>query len=178
LPITTNVASSNPDQGRLVTTLCDKVCQWLASGRWYSPGTPVSSDERLSFEEHSNDTLLELDQKVMDKIWVPDTYFANEKRGLFHHITVPNKMMHLFRNGTVYYSLRYDINMWSLSNHFGILYILVGVIVVVIIYMFNSSTTGVTSRAGSAYPSGAPGFFVVFCRSLFVPLSFFCLKLI
>ena len=24
------------------TTLCDKVCQWLAAGRWFSPGPPVS----------------------------------------------------------------------------------------------------------------------------------------
>jgi hypothetical protein len=23
-------------------TLCDNVCQWLATGRWFSPGTPVS----------------------------------------------------------------------------------------------------------------------------------------
>ena len=22
--------------------LCDKVCQWLVTGRWFSPGTPVS----------------------------------------------------------------------------------------------------------------------------------------
>ena len=28
--------------GVLDTTLCDKVCQWLATGRWFSPGTPVS----------------------------------------------------------------------------------------------------------------------------------------
>ena len=27
----------------LDTTLCDQVCQWLATGRWFSPGTPVSS---------------------------------------------------------------------------------------------------------------------------------------
>jgi hypothetical protein len=27
----------------LDTTLCDKVCQWLAAGRLFSPGTPVSS---------------------------------------------------------------------------------------------------------------------------------------
>ena len=27
----------------LDTTLCDKVCQWLATGRWCSPSTPVSS---------------------------------------------------------------------------------------------------------------------------------------
>ena len=25
------------------TPLCDKVCQWLAIGRWFSSGTPVSS---------------------------------------------------------------------------------------------------------------------------------------
>ena len=25
------------------TTLCDKVCQWLATGRWFSPGPSVSS---------------------------------------------------------------------------------------------------------------------------------------
>ena len=25
------------------TTLCEKVCQWLAAGRWFSLGTPVSS---------------------------------------------------------------------------------------------------------------------------------------
>ena len=25
------------------TTLCDKVCQWLATDRWFSPGSPISS---------------------------------------------------------------------------------------------------------------------------------------
>ena len=25
------------------TTLCDKVCQWFATGRWFSPGSSVSS---------------------------------------------------------------------------------------------------------------------------------------
>ena len=31
------------------TTLCDKVCQWLATGRWFSPGPPgplVSSTKK------------------------------------------------------------------------------------------------------------------------------------
>ena len=31
--ITTNVASSNPVH--YDTTLCDKACQWLATGRWF-----------------------------------------------------------------------------------------------------------------------------------------------
>ena len=34
---------SRSGQGVLDTTWCDKVCQWLAAGRWFSPGTPVSS---------------------------------------------------------------------------------------------------------------------------------------
>ena len=28
------------------TTLCDKGCQWLAAGRWFSPGPPVSSTNK------------------------------------------------------------------------------------------------------------------------------------
>jgi hypothetical protein len=28
------------------TTSCDKVCQWLATGQWFSHGTPVSSTNK------------------------------------------------------------------------------------------------------------------------------------
>jgi hypothetical protein len=34
------------ERGLLDTTLCDKVCQWLAAGRWISPGTPGSSTNK------------------------------------------------------------------------------------------------------------------------------------
>jgi hypothetical protein len=33
-------------QGVLETTLCDKVCQWLAKGQWFSTGTQVSSTNK------------------------------------------------------------------------------------------------------------------------------------
>jgi hypothetical protein len=54
-------------RGVLDTTLCDKVCQWLAAGQWFSTGTPVSSTNKtdrhditeivlntitLTFEQH------------------------------------------------------------------------------------------------------------------------------
>jgi hypothetical protein len=39
VPITTDVASVQQ---------CDKVCQSLASGRWFSPGTPVSSTNKTN----------------------------------------------------------------------------------------------------------------------------------
>ena len=32
--------------GVLETTLCDKVCLWLAAGWWFSPGTAVSSTNK------------------------------------------------------------------------------------------------------------------------------------
>jgi hypothetical protein len=32
-----------PRRDVLDTTICDKVCQWLEAGRWFSPGIPVSS---------------------------------------------------------------------------------------------------------------------------------------
>jgi hypothetical protein len=28
------------------TTLCDKVCQWPAAGRWFPPGPPISSTNK------------------------------------------------------------------------------------------------------------------------------------
>jgi hypothetical protein len=31
--------------GVLDTTLCDKVCQWLVTGRWFSPGTLASCNK-------------------------------------------------------------------------------------------------------------------------------------
>ena len=44
VPITTNVVSSW--QGVLDTTLCDKVCQCLETGPWFSLGTSVSSTNK------------------------------------------------------------------------------------------------------------------------------------
>ena len=37
---------SLPWRGVLNTTLYDKVCQWLESGLWFSPGTPISSTNK------------------------------------------------------------------------------------------------------------------------------------
>ena len=35
----------------LDTTLCDKVCQWLMAGQWFSPGTPVSSTNKTDHHD-------------------------------------------------------------------------------------------------------------------------------
>jgi hypothetical protein len=48
VPFTTDVVMFEPRLrcSVLDTTLCDKVCQWLAAGQWFSPGTPVSSTNK------------------------------------------------------------------------------------------------------------------------------------
>ena len=38
-------------QGVLDTTLCDKVCQWLATNRWFSSGNPVSSTNKTNCQD-------------------------------------------------------------------------------------------------------------------------------
>jgi hypothetical protein len=43
--ITTNIVSSHLAQVRC-TPYCDKVCLWLVTGKWFSPGTSVSSTNK------------------------------------------------------------------------------------------------------------------------------------
>ncbi|XP_069129490.1 glycine receptor subunit alpha-3-like isoform X2 [Argopecten irradians] len=72
------------------------------------------TDPRLVFTNMTDIIRLELDQKLIDKVWVPDTIFTNEKEAKVHSITVPNKLMHLYQNGTVFYSARIGM---TLSCH-------------------------------------------------------------
>ena len=52
-------------------------------------------DPRLKFDprQNNNETMVTLDAKSFDKLWVPDLFFTNEKRASFHSITVPNRLM-------------------------------------------------------------------------------------
>ena len=40
------------------------------------------------------------------KVWMPDTFFRNEKIGSFHNILAPNMYVRIFPNGDVLYSIR------------------------------------------------------------------------
>jgi hypothetical protein len=51
VPITTNIKSSNPSQARPTLTLCDKVCQWLATGWWFSPVSYTNKTDRHDITE-------------------------------------------------------------------------------------------------------------------------------
>jgi hypothetical protein len=76
---------STPAQARC-TTLCDKVCQWLAAGRWFSLGPPVSSTNKTDRNDIT-EILLKvalntINQKPLQR--GPDTSYNNLYIGHFH----------------------------------------------------------------------------------------------
>lgn len=64
------------------------------------------NDPRLAYNEYPDDAL-DLDPSMLDSIWKPDLFFANEKGAHFHEITTDNKLLRISRNGNVLYSIRW-----------------------------------------------------------------------
>ncbi|KAM6361814.1 LOW QUALITY PROTEIN: glycine receptor subunit alpha-3 [Alca torda] len=63
------------------------------------------NDPRLAYSEYPDDSL-DLDPSMLDSIWKPDLFFANEKGANFHEVTTDNKLLRIFKNGNVLYSIR------------------------------------------------------------------------
>ncbi|NXX36181.1 GLRA4 protein, partial [Nicator chloris] len=63
------------------------------------------NDPRLAYNEYPDDSL-DLDPSMLDSIWKPDLFFANEKGANFHEVTTDNKLLRIFKNGNVLYSIR------------------------------------------------------------------------
>lgn len=63
------------------------------------------TDERLVFEGNKS---LSLDGRLVELLWVPDTFIVDSKKSFLHDITVENRLIRIFPNGTVLYALRWD----------------------------------------------------------------------
>ncbi|XP_021417178.1 glycine receptor, alpha 4a [Oncorhynchus mykiss] len=63
------------------------------------------NDPRLAYQEYPDDSL-DLDPSMLDSIWKPDLFFANEKGANFHEVTTDNKLLRIFQDGSVLYSIR------------------------------------------------------------------------
>ena len=44
-----------------------------------------------------------LGEEDVQNVWVPDTFFRNEKRATFHEVTVSNQLMRLNATGHIWY---------------------------------------------------------------------------
>ena len=66
----------------LDTTSCDNVCQWHATGRWFSPGTPVSSANKTDQRD-----ITEILWKVaLNTVNITKSQYINELILLNQHI--------------------------------------------------------------------------------------------
>ncbi|CAI9735908.1 glycine receptor subunit alpha-2-like isoform X1 [Octopus vulgaris] len=68
-------------------------------------------DPRLNYTRMSSLSRLEMDSSRINNFWVPDLFFSNEKKGSFHDVTKPNRMLLIYRNGTVFYSIRLSLTL-------------------------------------------------------------------
>jgi len=61
-------------------------------------------DPRLAFEPpHRKVVQVRLGEGTWNKIWIPDTFFRNEKRATFHEVTVDNRLLRLNATGFLWY---------------------------------------------------------------------------
>ena len=70
-------------RGVFDTTLCDKICQWLATVRWFSPGTPVSSTNKIGLH-HITEVLLKVTLNTINH--KPKHPFGKQNICLYSHI--------------------------------------------------------------------------------------------
>ncbi|KAG8201338.1 hypothetical protein JTE90_016815 [Oedothorax gibbosus] len=66
-------------------------------------------DDRLAFKARPGLDSLTVGAEVADLIWVPDTFFANEKTAYFHQATTPNTFLRINSEGEVFRSMRLTV---------------------------------------------------------------------
>jgi len=71
------------------------------------------NDNRLAYKDRMNRMMAErikyLTLTDASKVWMPDTFFRNEKIGAFHTILTPNLYIRIYPDGDVLYSIRISI---------------------------------------------------------------------
>ena len=65
-------------------------------------------DNRLEYDDMGG-KIKYLTMTDSSKVWMPDTFFRNEKQGKFHNIIQPNLYVRIYPNGDVLYSIRVSI---------------------------------------------------------------------
>ena len=63
-------------------------------------------DPRLSFERRASLEKLVVGAEYIKLIWVPDTFFVNEKTAYFHDATTDNQFLRILHTGEILRSIR------------------------------------------------------------------------
>lgn len=63
-------------------------------------------DERLSFQRQRGVEILSVSTEYLRNMWVPDTFFANEKTAYLHMVTTSNEFVRIRHDGEISRSMR------------------------------------------------------------------------
>lgn len=66
-------------------------------------------DERLGYGLGHGINNLIVGAEVVEKLWVPDTFFVNEKSAYFHVATTPNSFLRIYPSGEILRSIRLTV---------------------------------------------------------------------
>ncbi|XP_071493035.1 glycine receptor subunit alpha-4-like [Diadema antillarum] len=64
------------------------------------------NDPRLAYGNMTDQPYFASGKNMIEQIWVPDLFFANEKQANYHDVTQPNRLVRIYPNGDVYYSMK------------------------------------------------------------------------
>lgn len=63
-------------------------------------------DPRLAFRQRPGVETLSVGSEFIKNIWVPDTFFVNEKQSYFHIATTSNEFIRIHHSGSITRSIR------------------------------------------------------------------------
>lgn len=64
------------------------------------------TDPRLAFNKRPGVETLSVGSEFIKNIWVPDTFFVNEKQSYFHIATTSNEFIRIHHSGSITRSIR------------------------------------------------------------------------
>lgn len=65
------------------------------------------TDPRLAYKKRPGVETLSVGSEFIQNIWVPDTFFVNEKQSYFHSATTSNEFIRIHHSGSITRSIRY-----------------------------------------------------------------------
>ena len=67
------------------------------------------TDPRLAFKKRTGVETLSVGSEFIKNIWVPDTFFVNEKQSYFHIATTSNEFIRIHHSGSITRSIRWVV---------------------------------------------------------------------
>lgn len=64
------------------------------------------TDPRLAYKKRPGVETLSVGSEFIKNIWVPDTFFVNEKQSYFHTATTSNEFIRIHHSGSITRSIR------------------------------------------------------------------------